>query len=646
MPAGFITVHLATIMLLLTSPFALAQTATLEAPASATVGSTVQVRWTGPGAQYDVIAVIAPTAADDHKAISSSSIVGGKNPVPVVIPEAPGNYELRYISHLSKAVIGRASIDAIDVDTSLAAPERSPAGATIDIEWKGPGNSYEQIQLHPPSAPVDAKPLAQATVLGRSPVRMNLPESAGEFELRYLTRLSKRVLARRPITLFAVAASLQAPDAAQIGATIQIGWEGPGNQYDQLALFSADAAAGTKPIKAERIVSRQNPVTMRLPEQAGAFELRYLTARDSSVLATRPLRIGAVDANLDAPLQAIAGSLIEVVWRGPGNNYDAIGVYRPGDADDTKPQSYVPILNQRNPVDLKLPPIEGDFELRYRTFQSNTVLARRPIRIEPAGRLSVTYKGQHVQASVAAAGGAVELILDASGSMLQRIDGQRRIDIARAVLEELVRMQLPEDSSLALRVFGHKAADQCRTDLEIPLSKLDRDAAARRIAAIKAMNLARTPIADSLSRVPTDMAAAPGPKTVILITDGEETCDGDPAQVIKQLRSSGLDVQVSIVGFAIDDDQLRHSFQTWAELGGGGYFDAGSADELRSSLRTVISGPFKVLDSQSKVVARGIIGGAEILLPAGSYRIETASKPLQAIDSVIVKPGELTEARF
>jgi type IV secretory pathway protease TraF len=53
-----------------------------------------------------------------------------------------------------------------------------------------------------------------------------------------------------------------------------------------------------------------------------------------------------------------------------------------------------------------------------------------------------------------------------------------------------------------------------------------------------------------------------------------------------------------------------------------------------------------VLDSQSKVVARGIIGGAEILLPAGSYRIETASKPLQAIDSVIVKPGELTEARF
>ena len=331
-------------------------------------------------------------------------------------------------------------------------------------------------------------------------------------------------------------------------------------------------------------------------------------------------------------------------WTGPGNNYDSIGVYRPGAADDAKAESYVAILNQKNPVDLKLPATHGDLELRYRTAQSASVLARRPIRIEPAGRLSVRFEGQRTMSDSTA--GAVELILDASGSMLQRLDGQRRIDIARSVLDDLVRTQLPEGTAFALRVFGHKAADQCRTDLEIPLGALDRHAAASRIAEVSAMNLAKTPIADSLAKVPADLAAAKGPKTVILITDGEETCEGDPAEVIKQLRAKGLDVQVSIVGFAIDDADLRNTFQAWAELGGGSYFDADSADELQRSLRTVISGPFKVLDHGGRIVARGIIGGAEIILPAGSYRVETMSSPVQAIESVTVKAGELTEASF
>ena len=205
--------------------------------------------------------------------------------------------------------------------------------------------------------------------------------------------------------------------------------------------------------------------------------------------------------------------------------------------------------------------------------------------------------------------GAVELILDASGSMLQRENGTRRIEIARTVLDELVREHLSEERGFALRVFGHK------TDLEIPLGPLDRQAAAARVASINAMNLAKTPIADSLAKVSADLAGADGPKTVVLVTDGEETCEGDPATVIQDLRSKGLAVQVSIVGFAIDDAALKQEFETWAKLGGGSYFDARSADELIQSLRTVISGPFRVLNAEGTVVGQGIIGGAEIVLP-------------------------------
>ncbi len=624
-----------------------AQAASLQFESPATIGAKLAVRWEGPGEQYDLVTVDLPAAADDAKALNSASIISGRNPVEVVMPDEPGQYQLRYYSRSAKAVIGRAAIEVVDVKTTLQAPERAQMGSPIDIAWTGPGNSYERIELHSVGAPAGAKALASATVLGKSPLRMNLPELLGEHELRYVTRQSGRVLATRAISLFGVAASLQAPEQAQVGESIQIRWEGPGNSYDVISLHPVGAPADGKAVASASIVSKQNPVPMRLPEQAGAFELRYQTARSAQVLASRPIHISAVAASLDAPERATAGTLIEVRWEGPGNNYDRVGVFELDADNAAKALTHAVILNAKNPLDLKLPANNGSYELRYRTAQSGQVLARRAIEVEPAGRLSVVFEREGQLAGAAAGGGgAVELILDASGSMLQRVDGVRRIEIARKVLEDLVRNHLPEQTAFALRVFGHKVADQCRTDLEIPLQALNRDAAAATIAKIDAMNLAKTPIADSLAKVPSDLAGATGPRTVVLVTDGEETCDGDPAQVIKQLRNQGLDVQLSIVGFAIDDPELKSTFQDWAELGGGSYFDAASAEQLARSLRSVISGPFRVLDRQRKVVAQGIIGGAPVILPAGNYRVETIAPQPRVIEQVVVRAGELTEAVF
>ena len=124
-----------------------------------------------------------------------------------------------------------------------------------------------------------------------------------------------------------------------------------------------------------------------------------------------------------------------------------------------------------------------------------------------------------------------------------------------------------------MRVFGHKEADKCRTDLEIPLAPLS-SAAADRLAGINAMNLAKTPIAESLELTAADLRTVTGERVIVLVTDGEETCDGDPAAAIAGLRAQGHNLRVSIVGYAIDDDGLRDTFARWAKLGGGEYFDA------------------------------------------------------------------------
>lgn len=230
---------------------------------------------------------------------------------------------------------------------------------------------------------------------------------------------------------------------------------------------------------------------------------------------------------------------------------------------------------------------------------------------------------------------AVELILDASGSMLQRMGGKRRIVVAKEVLTEAVREHLPAGMPVALRVFGHEEPGTCATELEIPLGPLDPDRAAAAISAIQAKNLAKTPIAESLAAVPRDLEGAKA-AAVVLVTDGEETCDGDPAAVIESLAEKGVEVTVNIVGFAIDDQALERQFAEWAELGGGRYFSASDEQGLSEALEDALQVPYEVLDAGGERVAEGLVGGEPVELEQGVYRVVVGTVPPQTFDQVEV----------
>ncbi len=621
--------------------------ASLDAPGSAPMGSNISVTWDAPGEQYDSVYVVEAGAADDASGITSASITSGKNPLILALPEKPGDYELRYWSIQQKQVLVRQPLKIEDVPTSLRAAASVPQGADLEVHWEGPGNAYDGIALFPAGAAEGSKSITRKAILSRrNPQVLRMPDQPGDYELRYITRREKIVKATLPVTVTGVEASLQAADTAGIGSNLEVTWEGPGTNYDLIGLFPVGATATARAVSSQGILNKKNPIVLKLPETSGAYELRYVTTGSKAVLATRPLTITDTSATIVAPERAVAAWPLNVGWTGPGNDYDSIALYPANAAADVKAVTTGSILGGKNPVVINLPDAEGDYELRYITAREHKVLAVQPLLIKPAGRLAVSFTGQR-DISGAGGTGAVELVLDASGSMLQRVgSGERRISIAKAVLTDLVTNYLGENTGFALRVFGHKEADSCRTDLEIPFSALNREQAAARIDSVNAMNLARTPIADSLAKVPQDLAGATGPKTIILITDGEETCDGDPEAVITDLRNRGLDLRLSIVGFGIDDAELKKTFSHWAELGGGSYFDTTSAEELSRSLRYVISGPFRVVNAAGETVGEGVIGGAEIVLPAGTYRVETIGASPRSIENVVIRPRELTEASF
>jgi len=240
----------------------------------------------------------------------------------------------------------------------------------------------------------------------------------------------------------------------------------------------------------------------------------------------------------------------------------------------------------------------------------------------------------------------IEIILDTSGSMLAAMpDGQRRIDVARNVLSDLVTNQLPAGIPVTLRTFGYQP-DSCDTQQIVPVQPLDPAAMAATIQGIEPVNLVRTPIGASLEQVANDLAGVEGPKVVVLVTDGEETCGGDPAAAIQSLIDQGVDVQVNIVGFALDDDALRAQFRDWARIGNGTYFDATNAQELDQAIASAFQAPFRVLDENGNEVARGTVGGEPIDVPPGTYTVVVLTDPEQRFEGVVIEPGGALELQL
>jgi hypothetical protein len=150
------------------------------------------------------------------------------------------------------------------------------------------------------------------------------------------------------------------------------------------------------------------------------------------------------------------------------------------------------------------------------------------------------------------------------------------------------------------------------------------------------MNLARTPIADSLAAVADDLQGA-RTGVVVLVTDGEETCDGDPAAAIQALRDKGFEVSLNIVGFAIDDNELEAQFQAWAELGGGRYLSAGNESELSETMQHALQVSYTVYDVGGNEVATGQVGGDPLELERGNYRVVVNTVPRQVFDEVTLQ---------
>ncbi len=612
----------------------------LDAPASVQGGATFNVTWSGTDAARDYVS-IAEKGAASRSYISYRYLSKGQT-LEMLAPEAAGVYELRWVQGKTREILVTRLLTVTAAKITLNAPASVQLGGDVEVSWSGTVNPRDFITIVEPSAKERTYKSYVYTKTNNSG-KLRAPEKPGKYEVRYLSGAKYLTLAKVPITVGGVDASITIPGQVVAGAPFEIVWAGPDNARDYITIV--EAGANEKTYKTYVYTSKGSPVTMRAPDKPGRYEVRYLTGRSYLTLASASLVVGGTNATLDTPDTVQGGTEFTVSWTGPNNPGDYVTLVKAGTPE--RRWGVYEYVHQGPQLTLRAPFESGDYELRYLTGQSYLTLVRRPIRLGPAERppgfLEVHASSAGPQGVLPVAGGAVEVILDASGSMLQRQGGKRRIDIAKQVLSELIRETIPAGTPFALRVFGHREVDSCRTDLELPLKPLNAAEAAGLIGNIQAMNKAKTPIAKSIEAVARDLQAAGGQRVVVLVTDGEETCDGDPAEAIGLLKQARVDVRVNIVGFAIEDDELKQKFRHWSNIGEGEYFDAGSAEQLSRSLSKAVKAPFDVYGADGQQVASGLVGGDRVELAPGTYSVSTRTRPpLQKAEVVIASEQATT----
>lgn len=194
-------------------------------------------------------------------------------------------------------------------------------------------------------------------------------------------------------------------------------------------------------------------------------------------------------------------------------------------------------------------------------------------------------------ASTAAAPRRVLLMLDASGSMAAREGGATKLAVAQDALLSFAA-QVPADAQVGLRVYGHRGSNReadkavsCRgTELVRAFAPYEQAGFASAVRSFQPRGF--TPIAASLQAAAQDFAkagATDAGNVVYLVSDGIETCGGDPTAAARALNASDVRVVVNVIGFDVDA-QAERQLRAVAEAGGGQYVGARGADELRRAL--------------------------------------------------------------
>ncbi len=231
----------------------------------------------------------------------------------------------------------------------------------------------------------------------------------------------------------------------------------------------------------------------------------------------------------------------------------------------------------------------------------------------------------------------VMLVLDASGSMWGQIGGRTKVEIARDAVGRLVGPWNP-DVPLGLVAYGHRQKGDCG-DIETLVAPGPLDPAGY-LGTVRGLNAkGMTPLSAAVIEAAKVLRSTEQKATVILVSDGEETCNLDPCQVGRDLEAAGVDFTAHVIGFDVPNPQHQAQLRCLAETTGGRYFNARSADELAGTLSTLA----KVSSEPPLPPASAVLQAPDTVPAASRVDVAIVEGPLDHGDYIaLVDPAQPT----
>ena len=181
----------------------------------------------------------------------------------------------------------------------------------------------------------------------------------------------------------------------------------------------------------------------------------------------------------------------------------------------------------------------------------------------------------------------IAILLDASGSMAQKVGGKTKMELAKQAINEFVA-SMPEGANISLRVYGHKGSNSdsdkkvscASTEVVYELNPYNESKFQDSLNSFKPTGW--TPIANAINETKKDFENVDkqAQNIIYVVSDGIETCDGNPVKAAKDLHDSNIKAVVNIIGFNVNTEGQKQLLDV-AEAGGGTFETVDSADDFK-----------------------------------------------------------------
>jgi len=247
----------------------------------------------------------------------------------------------------------------------------------------------------------------------------------------------------------------------------------------------------------------------------------------------------------------------------------------------------------------------------------------------------------------------IELVIDSSGSMAQILEKNKtKLFFLKKLVKQFMRFQWKEKNEIALRYYGGSPKAGC-DDIKLGVNFKEKNLLKMEKIIENFEAGGRTPLHKTLLLAIKDVKDYPGPKRIVIITDGEDTCGGDPCKTVEEMKLENLDIKFYVVALGMSgasDTLKKVRCMGDLHMGNDGDSFGEAMDNIskkishggRNNLKVVSPNPDAVvylygIEADGKrSLFKSFYASSEQQVPPGKYDVVVGVNPLYKFENVTI----------